>query len=108
MVILFSTKCFLFVYMFIVLLKLKAYKLFENIDADLSWLLFQRSQLDYLSFNIISVISLITHIFLYLLGFTNTVKPVLKTTCIKRPPALKDNSVLIQQRSLHQFHRTSI
>ena len=46
-VVLFSTKCFLFVYMYIDLLhvKLKAYKLFENSDADLSWLLFQRSQL---------------------------------------------------------------
>ena len=35
--ILFSTKCFLFVYMYIDLLKLKAYKLhvFENSDADL-------------------------------------------------------------------------
>ena len=40
MVILFSTKCFLFVYMYIDLLKLKAYKVFENSDADLSWLLF--------------------------------------------------------------------
>ena len=40
MVILFSTKCFLFVYMYIDLLKLKAYKAFENSDADLSWLLF--------------------------------------------------------------------
>ena len=38
-VILFSTKCFLFVYIYIDLLKLKAYKLFENSDADLSWLL---------------------------------------------------------------------
>ena len=38
MVILFSTKCFLFVYMYIDLLKLKAYKLFENSDADLSLL----------------------------------------------------------------------
>ena len=36
MVILLSTKCFLFVYMYRDLLKLKAYKLFENIDADLS------------------------------------------------------------------------
>ena len=45
MVILFSTKCFLFAYMYIDLLKLKAYKLFENSDADLFWLLFQRSQL---------------------------------------------------------------
>ena len=36
MVILFSTKCFLFVYMYIFLLKLKAYKLFEDSDADLS------------------------------------------------------------------------
>ena len=40
MVILFSTKCFLFIYMYIALLKLKVYKLFENSDADLSWLLF--------------------------------------------------------------------
>ena len=37
MVILFSTKCFLFVlYMYINLWKFKAYKLFENSDADLS------------------------------------------------------------------------
>ena len=35
-----QNKCFLFVYMYIDLLKLKAYKLFENSDADLSWLLF--------------------------------------------------------------------
>ena len=40
MVILFSAKCFLFVYMYIDLLKLKACKLFENSDADLSWLPF--------------------------------------------------------------------
>ena len=40
MVIPFSTKCFLFVYIYIDVLKLKAYKLFENSDADLSWLLF--------------------------------------------------------------------
>ena len=40
MVILFSTKCFLFVYMYIDLLKLQAYKLFEHSDADLSWLVF--------------------------------------------------------------------
>ena len=45
MVILFNTNCLFFVYMYIDLLRLKAYKLFENIDADLSWLLFQRSQL---------------------------------------------------------------
>ena len=45
MVILFSTKCFLFVYMYIDLLKLEAYKLFKNSEADLSWLLFKRSQL---------------------------------------------------------------
>ena len=44
-IILSNTKCFLFVYMYIDLLKLKAYKLFENSDADLSWFLFQRSQL---------------------------------------------------------------
>ena len=35
MVILFSKKCFLFVYMYIDLLKLKANKLFANSDADL-------------------------------------------------------------------------
>ena len=35
MVILFSTECFLFVYMHIDLLKLKAYKLFENSGAFL-------------------------------------------------------------------------
>ena len=42
MVILFSTKCFLFVYMYMYIdqIKLKAYKLFEKSDADLSWLLF--------------------------------------------------------------------
>ena len=40
MVILFSTKCILFVYMYIDLSELKAYKLFENNDADLYWLLF--------------------------------------------------------------------
>ena len=39
MAILFSTKCFLFVYMYVDLFRLKAYKLFENSDADLSWLL---------------------------------------------------------------------
>ena len=38
-VILFSTKCFLFVYIYIDLLKLRAYKPFEYSDADLSWLL---------------------------------------------------------------------
>ena len=44
-VILFSTKCFLFVYLYIDLLKLGAYKLFENNDADLSWLLFKEANL---------------------------------------------------------------
>ena len=39
-VILLGTKCFLFVYMYIDVLKLKAYELFENSDADLSRLLF--------------------------------------------------------------------
>ena len=39
-VIMFSTKGLLFVYMYIDLLKFKAYKAFENSDADLSWLLF--------------------------------------------------------------------
>ena len=39
-VILFSAKFFLFVDIYIDDLKLKAYKLFENSDADLSWLLF--------------------------------------------------------------------
>ena len=33
-------KCFLLVYMYIDLLKLKANKLFENSDTDLPWLLF--------------------------------------------------------------------
>ena len=37
-VILFSTKPFLFVYMYIDLSKLKASRLFENSDADLSFL----------------------------------------------------------------------
>ena len=40
MVILFSTKCFLFLYIYIDLLKLGAYELYENSDADLPWLLF--------------------------------------------------------------------
>ena len=46
MVILFR-KWFLFVYMYIYIdsLKIKTYEVFENSDADLSWLLFQRSQL---------------------------------------------------------------
>ena len=41
-VILVSTKCFLFVYMYIdlLVLKLKAYKLFKNSEPDLSWLFF--------------------------------------------------------------------
>ena len=39
-VILLGTKCFFFVYMYIDVLKLKAYELFENSDADLSRLLF--------------------------------------------------------------------
>ena len=42
-----SKKCFLFFYMYIDLLKLKAYKLFENSDADLSWLLFKETNLFY-------------------------------------------------------------
>ena len=33
-------KCFLIVYMYIDLLKNKAYKLFKDSEADLSWLLF--------------------------------------------------------------------
>ena len=46
MIILFSTKCFLFVYMYnIDLFKLKAYKVFENSDADLSWLFFKEANL---------------------------------------------------------------
>ena len=45
MVILFSTKCFLFVYMFIDPLKLKAYKVFENSDADLSGFFFKEANL---------------------------------------------------------------
>ena len=44
MVILFSAKCFLFVYMCIDVLKLKAYKLFENSNPDLSWLLFLKKK----------------------------------------------------------------
>ena len=41
-------KMLLFVYIYIDLLKLKAYKLFENSDADLSWIFFFiRSQLVY-------------------------------------------------------------
>ena len=40
MVIQYVIKCILFIYMYINVLKLKAYKLFENSDADLSWLLF--------------------------------------------------------------------
>ena len=40
MVILFSTKCSLLAYMYTDLLKLKAFKLIENSDADRSWLLF--------------------------------------------------------------------
>ena len=36
MVILFSTKCFMFLYMYLDLLRLKAYKLFENSAADQS------------------------------------------------------------------------
>ena len=46
MVVLFSTKCVLFVYMYIDILKLKAYKLFENSNADLSWLLFKEANLN--------------------------------------------------------------
>ena len=45
-VILFSTKCFLFVDIYIDLLKLKAYKVFESSDADLSWLLFLKKPTD--------------------------------------------------------------
>ena len=35
-----SRKCFLFIYMYINIFQLKAYKLFENSDADLSQLVF--------------------------------------------------------------------
>ena len=45
MIILFRTKWFLFVYTYIYLLKLKAYKLFENSGADFSWLLFKEANL---------------------------------------------------------------
>ena len=45
MVILFSTKCFLLVYMYIDLFKFKAFKPFENSDADLSWLLKKEANL---------------------------------------------------------------
>ena len=41
-VILFGTECFLFVYIYKDLLKIKTYKLFENSNADLSWLLFSK------------------------------------------------------------------
>ena len=37
----------------------------------------------------------------------NTVKPVLETTCIKRPPAL-ETTALIQQPYLNQPNRTCI
>ena len=40
MVILFSTNCFLFIYMYIDLSKNKAYKPFKDSEADLSWLFF--------------------------------------------------------------------
>ena len=46
MVILFSTKCFLFVYMYIDLLKLKACKLFENSDADIPGFFFREANLN--------------------------------------------------------------
>ena len=45
MVILFSTKCFLFIYMYIDLLKLKAYKIFENSDADSPGFFFKEANL---------------------------------------------------------------
>ena len=45
MVILFIAKRVLFLYLYIGLLKLKVYKLFENNDADLSWLLFKEANL---------------------------------------------------------------
>ena len=41
-VILLGTKCYLFVYTYTDLLTLKVYKLFQNGDADLSWLLFSK------------------------------------------------------------------
>ena len=56
MVILFKAKCFMFVYIYVDLLKLKAYKLFENIDADLSWLLFKEANL----FNNISIYQVVS------------------------------------------------
>ena len=45
MFILFYTKCFLIVYVYTDLSKPKAYKLFENSDADLFWLLFLKKQI---------------------------------------------------------------
>ena len=45
LVIRFSTILLVRLHIYIDLLKLKAYKLFENSDADLFWLLIQRSQL---------------------------------------------------------------
>ena len=63
-VILFSTKCFLFVYMYIDLLKLKAYKLFENSDADLSWLLFKEAHLSIYRFESLYTFAVRSHDFL--------------------------------------------
>ena len=45
MVFLLGSKCFLFVYMYIDLLKPKPYKLSETSDADLSRLLFKETSL---------------------------------------------------------------
>ena len=55
MVILFSTKCFLYVYMYIDLLKPIAYKLFEKSDADLFWLLFKEANL-YIQYSLSNVV----------------------------------------------------
>ena len=62
--ILFSTKCSLFVYTYIDLLKLKAYKLFENSDADLYWLLFERSQLVATAFISLLLPSIVTMMYI--------------------------------------------
>ena len=71
MVILFSTKCFLFVSMNIDLLKLKAYKLFENSDADLSGFFFKEANFFRSTFILISFVfkSLLARVF-----FTLTAK----------------------------------
>ena len=50
MVILFSTEYLLLIYMYIDILKLKTYKLFENSDADLSGFFFKEANLYFYNF----------------------------------------------------------